>query len=62
MDSSEQRLLNDDGMQAPLLTANDEDNEDFYRIETSLQKRKGLSYFILIEYDYLFRWYSCSIC
>jgi hypothetical protein len=49
MDSSEHGLLNDDGMQAPLLAADDEDNEDFYRIETSLQRRKGLLYFILIE-------------
>ena len=45
MESAEQRLLNDDGTQAPLL-ANEETNEDSYRIQPSLShERKNLFVF-----------------
>lgn len=41
MDTSDQGLTNDDGMQAPLL-ANEERNEDLYQVESpSSQTRKN---------------------
>ena len=46
MDTSNHGLINDDGMQAPLI-ANEETNEDFYRIESSSHVRKN---FIIIYY------------
>jgi hypothetical protein len=40
MDTSEHGLINDDGMQAPLLS-NEENDGDFYRIEPSSRTRKN---------------------
>ena len=48
METSEQRLINDDSMQAPLL-AHDENNEDLYRSEVLSKKRKILFDRILIN-------------
>ncbi len=56
MDTTNHGLINDDGMQAPLIY--NEEDEDFYRIESSSQIRKNLSYFIIINII-IFRWYSC---
>jgi hypothetical protein len=41
MESSEQRLINDDAAQAPLL-ANDGNDDNSYRIEPSTHERKDL--------------------
>jgi hypothetical protein len=48
MDRSEDGLINDDGMQAPLLS-DIENNEDFYRIAPASETRKDESYFIIIN-------------
>jgi hypothetical protein len=48
MNSSEQGLIDEDGTQAPLL-ANEEQNEDSYRVEPSLQERKYL--YIVLYYQ-----------
>jgi hypothetical protein len=60
METSTHALLNDDGIQAPLIP-NEETDEDFYRIEPSSHTRKNLSYSNKINVV-IFRWYSCSIC
>ncbi len=49
METSEDGLLQDDGMQAPLL-ANEELNQDEYRMESTIERRKNifLDFFLLI--------------